>query len=148
MRPIHLIVGSQQGNTEALADDLAEHLTSLDFEITVHEQPEYDDIPQQNALWLVSTSTFGAGDYPDNIQPFIDTLSEKQPDLSTIQYAVIAVGDTSYDTFCLAGANIDQQLASLKAQKLAERLEICMVTGEDPYDLAIDWLTNWLIKQQ
>ena len=84
MTTFHLIVGSQQGNTEYIADELAEALNQLDYEALVHEQPEYEAIPQQDCWWIVCTSTFGAGDFPDNIQPFVTALTQNKPNLSAI----------------------------------------------------------------
>ena len=77
MTPFHLIVGSQQGATEYIADELAAELELLGFEATIHEQPQYEQIPQHHCHWLVCTSTFGACEFPDNIQNFVDNLNQK-----------------------------------------------------------------------
>ncbi|WP_186731589.1 flavodoxin domain-containing protein, partial [Vibrio cyclitrophicus] len=60
-------------------------------EITLHNQPDYDDIAQQG-FWLLVTSTHGAGEFPDNIKPFIDGLTQHSPDLSQVRFAVVALG--------------------------------------------------------
>ena len=38
------------------------------------------------------TSTHGAGDVPDNLQPFAKDLADQRPDLSALKYGVIALG--------------------------------------------------------
>lgn len=142
--PIHLIVGSEQGNTEYLANELSGLLSSYEHQVICHEQPLYDDIPRQDCIWIVITATFGAGEFPGNIQPFVDDLSKNKPDLSGVEYAVIAVGDKSYDTFCQSGQNIDALLAKLAAQKQYDRLEMCVNEHDDPLISAFDWIQNWL----
>ena len=142
--PIHIIVGSEQGNTEYLANELSDLLASYDHQVICHEQPEYDNIVQQDCIWLVVTATFGAGEYPANIQPFIDDLTTNKPDLSAIEYAVIAIGDKSYDTFCQSGKDVDALLTLLGAKKQYDRLEMCVNEHDDPLLSAFDWIQNWL----
>ena len=38
------------------------------FETKIHNQPELSEI-EASGTWLIITSTHGAGEYPDNIQP-------------------------------------------------------------------------------
>ena len=144
MTTFHLIVGSQQGNTEYIADELAEALNQLGHEALVHEQPEYEAIPQQDCWWIVCTSTFGAGDFPDNIQPFVTALTQNKPNLSAINYAVVAVGDSSYDTFCHSGIEINSVLADLGAKKQVDPLMIDILTDPNAEETAVNWLKNWL----
>ncbi|NQZ06436.1 MAG: FMN-binding protein MioC [Algicola sp.] len=139
-----IIVGSQMGAAEYVADELAEALQALGHQAVVHEHPQYDKIPQQDVYWLICTSTHGAGDLPDNIQPFIAALKESAPILADLKYGVIALGDRSYDTFCQAGHQIDQILTSLGAQRSAQLLEIDVKNAVSPEDQALEWLPTWL----
>ncbi|MBP8227422.1 MAG: flavodoxin domain-containing protein, partial [Pararheinheimera sp.] len=90
------------------------------------------------------TSTYGAGDLPDNIQPFVDQLAQDQTDLTTVSYAVITLGDSSYDTFCLAGKKISDLFASLGASLLLPGLDIDVLTAELPEDQALVWLPEFI----
>ena len=132
------------GASEYVADELAETLQTLGHEATVHEQPLYDKIPQQGVYWLICTSTHGAGDLPDNIQPFIAALKQNAPLLTDIDYGVIALGDRSYDTFCKAGHEIDQILTSFSAKRSGEMLKINVLDEAIPEDQALEWLPKWL----
>lgn len=144
MDPIHIIVGSQMGAAEAVADELAEELQTKGIEVTIHEAPNYDDIPQSNVTWLICTSTHGAGELPDNIRDFAAALNENKPDLCSIKYGVIGLGDKSYDTFCAAAHQFDQILCSLNAQSNGELLEINALDPDLPEDYALAWLPGWL----
>ncbi|MCV5372475.1 flavodoxin domain-containing protein, partial [Escherichia coli] len=75
---------------------LSDLLVEQGFETTIHNQPSLDEIDNQGT-WLVITSTHGAGEYPDNIQPFIAALQNTPPKMADVKFAVIAIGDSSRD---------------------------------------------------
>ena len=75
---IHIITGSTLGGAEYVGDHLSDLLNENGFETTIHNQPELSAIENQGT-WLVITSTHGAGEYPDNIQPFIAALQNTPP---------------------------------------------------------------------
>ena len=78
---------------------IAEKLDASGHTHTIHAEPNLDEIKTEST-WIVCTSTHGAGELPDNIQPFAKQL--EGADLSAVNAYVIGLGDTSYDTFCFA----------------------------------------------
>ena len=142
MNSVQIIVGSMLGGTEYVAEACQEALEAMNKEVTIHFQPELSKIIQQDQLWLVCTSTHGAGDYPDNIKPFIESLTNNSLDLSTTHLLTIGVGDSSYDTFCLAAKNINKLLLSKGCIEIAQPLFIDMQQDIDPEQLASEWITT------
>ena len=142
MSHITLITGSTLGGAEYVADHLSDLLEQAGHSTDIINQAELDQLSTDN-IWLVVCSTHGAGEFPDNFQPFVTQLSNQQPDLARLRYGVIGLGDSSYDTFCAAAKNIDQQLAKLGAIRLGERLEIDVSQDPVPEDPAEAWLENW-----
>lgn len=138
---IHIITGSTLGGAEYVGDHLNDLLEAQGHEIELHNQPEYNNIPQQGT-WLVVTSTHGAGDFPDNIQPLINALTQESPDLSALRYAVIALGDSSYDTFCCAGKSVHSQLKKLGAQPISDCFTIDVLETPVPEDAAEEWFND------
>ncbi|MGY5451399.1 FMN-binding protein MioC [Agarivorans sp. MS3-6] len=138
---IEIIVGSTLGSAEYVADELEAALNEQ-HQVKVHLNAEFEELNQQ-ALWLVCSSTHGAGDVPDNLQPFFQYLLDQQPDLSQLSYVVVAIGSSSYDTFCGGGKDLDQQLHKLGAKRLKERLEIDVDLEPVPEEPAIKWLDSW-----
>ncbi|EWS98663.1 MULTISPECIES: flavodoxin domain-containing protein [Pseudoalteromonas] len=145
MSSVNLIVGSQMGSAEYVAEQLSDALNSQGINTQLHDQPEFCEIDQQNTIWLICTSTYGAGDYPENLINFVDELSQVD-DLSHLKYTVIALGDTSYDTYNLAGRNIDTLLSQKGAIQLAPRLELNILDEALPEDTALAWLDSWIAK--
>jgi MioC protein len=142
MKSLHFIVGTMLGSSEYVADHL-ETLIPDTYDITQHLTPNLNDfdlsLPQ---TWIICTSTHGAGDFPDNIQEFVQQLSTISS-LSNISYTVCALGDTNYDTFCNAGRAIDKKLTDLGAKSLATIALIDVSLGEIPEDTAQLWFEIW-----
>ncbi|MDO6685834.1 MULTISPECIES: FMN-binding protein MioC [unclassified Agarivorans] len=138
---IEIIVGSTLGSAEYVADEL-EALLKDDHQVKIHLNAEFSEL-NPSAFWLICSSTHGAGDVPDNLQPFFQHLLEQQPDLSTVSYSVVAIGSSSYDTFCGAGKNLDQQMKKLGAKSLKPRLEIDVDLEPVPEEPAALWLKSW-----
>ncbi len=128
------------GGTEYVAEACQETLTQLGHEVTLHFSPKLEDIPHENQTWLICTSTHGAGDYPDNLVPFVDQLTASTIDLTTTNYAVIGVGDSSYDTFCFAAKRIDKLLESKGCKNKIPLKTFDMQEEIDPEDEAQTWL--------
>lgn len=139
MSQITLITGSTLGGAEYVADHLADLLVQDGHQTDIINHADLAALPL-DTIWLVVCSTHGAGEFPDNIQPFVQQLNEQQPDLSQLKYAVVGLGDSSYDTFCAAGKSLDQLLGSLGATKLVERLDIDVSQDPVPEDPAENWL--------
>lgn len=138
---IHIITGSTLGGAEYVGDHLSDLLIEQGFDTTIHNQPDLTEIPAQGT-WLVITSTHGAGDYPDNIQPFINALQSTPPRTDQLKYAVIAIGDSSYDTFCGAGLHAHALLSDIGATPLSDCLMIDILAQSVPEDAAEVWLTE------
>ena len=143
MQSVNIIVGSQMGSAEYVAEQLAEALEQQGIKLAPHEQPVFDDIDQQDTIWLLCTSTYGAGDYPDNLLPFIESVNQ-QVDLKELNYSVVGLGDTSYDTYNYAARNLDELLASKGATRVATRSELNILDEELPEDTALAWLPSWI----
>lgn len=143
---IEILVGSQMGAAEYTAEQVAETLVQAGFPVRLHLTPVLEQLTR-NSTWLVITSTYGAGDLPDNIQPFADQLAQDQTDLTTVSYAVITLGDSSYDTFCLAGVKLADLLMKNSAKNLGVSLNIDAQCAELPEDLALAWLPQFIDTQ-
>jgi MioC protein len=145
MSSVNIIVGSQMGSAEYVAEQLSEELNNQGIDAQLYDQPVFSNINKQNTIWLICTSTYGAGDYPENLIDFVNDLTQAD-DLFSLKYSVIALGDTSYDTYNLAGRNIDALLAEKGALRIAERLELNIIDEALPEETALAWLSSWIAK--
>ena len=72
MQPkICLITGSTLGSAEYVAEHLESVLQQRGFATELHHGPALDDVINEK-LWLVVTSTHGAGELPDNLKPLFE----------------------------------------------------------------------------
>src|SRR3546814_11152009 len=80
---------------------------------------------------VLVSSTYDDGNLPDNAQDLWDELESEAPDLAGMRYAVLSLGDSSYEFFCAAGKQFDEKLAELGAQRVLDRLD-CDLDYEAP----------------
>lgn len=144
MTDIAILVGTESGNAQMVADALQEVMEET-HAVTLHEEPDYDELDfSRRDVLIMSCSTHGDGELPDNIIPLCDALKEHKPDLSHIRYGIVALGDQTYhQTFCQAGKDIDALLASLGAVRVGERFEVDACTQPLPDEDARDWVREW-----
>ncbi|RUO35512.1 hypothetical protein CWE13_11320 [Aliidiomarina shirensis] len=143
----HILVGTTSGNTEYLADALNERLTALGHSATLHDQPTPKEVftnSDEPSYWLMCIATHGAGEYAESIVSFMEALATEKPDLQQVQAAIIAVGDSSYDTFCKAGDDAEALILELNARLIAPTLQIDMFNELDPEGSAVQWLDQWI----
>ncbi|MGV9803413.1 molybdopterin-dependent oxidoreductase [Mycobacterium sp. NPDC003449] len=120
---------SQTGTAEEYAATVAGRiagaaLVNMD-ELTLDELAAARDV-------LVVTSTFGDGGPPDNGADFWTRLTAADaPGLQGIRYAVLGIGDRSYDNFCGHAKSLDHRFADLGATKLLDRSE-CEAYDDEP----------------
>ncbi|BDX08704.1 FMN-binding protein MioC [Planctobacterium marinum] len=138
---IEIITGSMLGATEYVAEQVQTELHQAGFNAEVHFQPDITQI-RQSGIWVLCSSTHGAGDLPDNIQAFANALPDS--DLSQIQFIVIALGDSSYDTFCQAGKTLYELMCKSGAKPLSELFCIDVLQHPMPEEVAGEWLANQL----
>ena len=141
MATFDIIVGTVLGASEYVADALKEKLEAFNHQAKIHLEPDVAAMDAKH-IWLVCTSTHGAGDLPDNIQPFADDLASQS--LAGVRALVIGLGDSSYDTFCNGAIQMQQLLEEKGAQLLTEAKHIDVLTHPIPEDEAVAWLDDWL----
>jgi len=142
MASFQIIIGSMLGASEYVAEACQETLESLNHEVTLHFTPNLDEIPTQDQVWLICTSTHGAGDYPDNIQPFVDQVKDREIDLSTTHLLTIGLGDTNYDTFCHAAKNLNKLLISKGCKEITAPLLHDVQEDFDPEERSAQWISD------
>jgi len=87
---------------------------------------------------LVVTSTFGDGGPPDNGAQFWNRLNAADaPTLTGVRFAVLGIGDRTYDDFCGHARSMDTRLAALGATRLLERVD-CEAHDDEPMGRWVD----------
>lgn len=147
MAKVLIVCGTVTGNAEDVAVALKDWLVAKGCEVELPDMASYAHFEQPWDAALVCTATTGAGDLPDDLEHVALSLEHQPPRaLAGLPYGVIGLGDRSYqDTFCQAGATIDQLLESLGAQPVMARLELDM--SEQGFDglvpRSLEWIEDW-----
>jgi len=135
---IHILYGSQTGTAESVARDAVKAAKAHGLNPVIKSMDEVDaDALTKMEILLIVTSTYGEGEMPDNAQVLWSAVkADSMEKLENLQFAVLALGDTSYDLFCQAGIDWDNRLAELGATRLQTRVD-CDVEYEEP---AEEWM--------
>lgn len=129
---LNILVGTQTGNAEALAMDIAAAARTQGMQpvVTALDDVSMDSLGSMKRV-IVVTSTYGEGEMPDNAQLFWEALAaDSAPRLDEMNFAVLALGDTGYDGFCQAGKLIDTRFEQLGGRRMKARID-CDIDFED-----------------
>ncbi|WP_023639090.1 flavodoxin [Dickeya zeae] len=144
MAQVGIFVGTVYGNALLVAEEAEGILKAHGHEVKIFEDASVDDwLAYSQQTVLVVTSTTGQGDLPESILPLYEGLREKvgyQPDL---HYGLIALGDSSYDTFCGGGHQFDALLQEMGAKRVGELLEIDAAEHPEPEVVSCPWVESW-----
>ena len=132
-RSLAIFFGSQTGNAAGLAEKTAKLAVAYGLEPSVIDMDGYDQSKfASHKRILIITSTWGEGEMPDNAEELWNATSASNPSLSGIHYSVCAIGDSSYDEFCKAGADWDDKFAALGATRILA-MKMCDVDFDEPW---------------
>lgn len=125
-----IVYASMTGNTEEIADIVAEALENLTIEVEINEctQVEAEDFSDAD-ICIVATYTYGDGELPDEIVDFYEELQEI--DLTGKIYGVCGSGDTFYDEFCKSVNDFDTAFAKTGATKGADNVKVDLAAEEE-----------------
>lgn len=117
---------SQTGNAELLARQTSETLRVAGIANHLCDFDELDAAMLQGSeRILFLASTYGEGDAPDAAARFAQRLMTRSDlALDRLHYAVLALGDSAYASFCGFGRALDAWLAARGAQALFPRVEV------------------------
>ncbi|MGY1488165.1 diflavin oxidoreductase [Methylobacillus pratensis] len=114
--------GGETGNSKKIALQAEKKLSALGYRNKVLDLAEVT-LRQFAKLRMavIICSTHGDGDPPEPIAAFYHSLMSSRLPLDAMRYAVLALGDSSYEHFCVTGINIDEKLRQSGASSLLER---------------------------
>ena len=128
-----ILFGSESGNSEYLAVEAEKQAKSLGLSCSVKGMSEIiiGDLTDVKNV-LVYCSTWGEGDMPDNAVDLWDAANgDSPPSLEGCNFAICALGDTSYEFFCQSGKDWDDWFEKQGATRILDRVD-CDVEYEDP----------------
>lgn len=120
-----ILYGSQTGNSKSVAQEYKAKLDALNVPAKVVSMADYK-VKQLKAETHVAiiVSTHGIGEAPDDAVILHSFLSgKKAPKLNNLNFAVLGLGDTSYEFFCQTAKDFDKRLQDLGAKRITDRVD-------------------------
>ncbi|SDA11018.1 sulfite reductase (NADPH) flavoprotein alpha-component [Methylobacterium sp. UNC378MF] len=140
--PLTVIYASESGNSEALAGNVAKLARKQGFKPKVVDFADLDltTLPKAGKLIAIA-ATWGEGEPPARaVRAYGELMGESAPRLDGVEFAVLALGDTSYAEFCAIGKALDARFEALGGKRAAERADLDL-DFEKP---AADWIKGAL----
>jgi sulfite reductase (NADPH) flavoprotein alpha-component len=121
-----ILYGSQTGNAKAVANKIKAAAEQQGIAVKLTDIGSYKTTQLVKEKYLlIVTSTYGEGEPPESAVAFHKFLfSKKAPKLDGLQFAVLGLGDTSYEFFCKTAIDFDEQLAALGGKRLHARADL------------------------
>lgn len=140
-----LLYGSQTGQAKAIAEEIADTAPQFGLKADLHclSLTEKKFCIDQESCVVLVVSTTGDGEPPDTGLKFFRRISKRTLDLTflkNVRYALLALGDSNYSTFCQFGKQLEKVLKSLSAKPFYETGYADDATGIET--VADPWLAN------
>ena len=138
-RDLHILYGSQSGNSEGLAEKWQKESKKYGLNPTVHDMDGFD-INSMSGMSrvMIVCSTWGEGEMPDNAEELYEAAVGVGKILTNTHFSICALGDTGYDLFCQSGKDWDKTMEDMGGSRIHDRVD-CDVDFEDP---AEQWMNG------
>jgi sulfite reductase (NADPH) flavoprotein alpha-component len=149
MSLIRIAYATQTGNAESCGRYVLAEAEMRGLRSAATNLVDYacEQILRESTLLLIA-STWGDGEPPDDAMDFYEYLGKLpgQP-LLQLQFAVLALGDVSYENFCQCGKDFDRMLEEKGGTRMLPRVD-CDVDYETPLrGWTLDVLTALAAKE-
>ncbi|MFQ2191092.1 assimilatory sulfite reductase (NADPH) flavoprotein subunit [Aeromonas jandaei] len=117
-----ILYGSQTGNAKSVASAIKAQAEARGLPVTLASMADYKpkQLKKESHL-LVVVSTYGEGEPPESAVDLHDQLKKGRiGKLEGLKFAVLGLGDSSYEFFCQTGKDFDDFLAKAGAERIHE----------------------------
>lgn len=118
-----ILYGSQTGNAKGVAESIKSLALGKGLQVQLLSMSDFKpkQLKKETHL-IVVTSTLGEGEPPENAVDLLGQLKAgKLGKLDGLKFAVLGLGDSSYEFFCQAGKDFDAHLEKAGAERVAAR---------------------------
>ncbi|MGV6876650.1 assimilatory sulfite reductase (NADPH) flavoprotein subunit [Pseudochelatococcus sp. B33] len=140
-----ILYGSETGNSAALATSLAGQFEARGRAARLIDMADYKirELKDEQDLLIVA-STYGEGDPPQPAAGFFDFVEgRKAPKFTDLRFAVLALGDSTYEHFCEAGKRLDRRFEELGGVRVRPRVDCDVDYDEAAAAWSADIVALW-----
>lgn len=156
---IYVLYGSQAGNAQEIAKTIYSLLSDNGYPckyLSLNESIEKETFlfldNDCSSKLIIICSTTGNGDTPENATQFWRKIKNRnQPNnlFQKIHYAVLGLGDSNYNKFCLMGKQLDKRFNDLGGKRIIDLYCADEVNDfEETLDLFIKKILNYFCNKK
>jgi flavodoxin I len=143
MKKIIMVYASMSGNTEEIANIIAEGINEQEIDlqvkevmdVTASELEKYDGI-------ILGSYTWGDGELADEFLDFYDDMDSLN--LTGKKAAAFGSGDHAYEHFCAAVDILEEKLVQMGAELVQEGLKIEMSPSDKEKEVCREFGRNFI----
>lgn len=141
MSDVLVVFGTESGNAEMAADDIASALTvrGLIAAVKSMEEISANELSTIRQM-VVVTSTYGEGELPETTAPLFADLVNSKPDLSGLSFFAFGLGDSTYTNFNNAIDTVTAKLVELGASQVGETGRHDAASGKSVESVVKAWV--------
>lgn len=131
-RKLTILYGTETGNSAELARSLEAAAKAKGLDCSLSDMTDYKvrQLAGEEDV-LIIVSTYGEGDPPQPATGFFEFVEgRKAPKLEGKRFAVLALGDSTYEFYCEAGKRLDRRFEELGGERIAPRVD-CDIDYEE-----------------
>ncbi len=121
-----ILYGSQTGHARSVAEELNEAAREAGLATELVSMGKFKEKNLKKLRYVcITISTQGEGDPPDDAVALWEYLnSTKAPQLDDLQFALLGLGDSSYEFYGKTGKDFDRRLEELGGKRVLDRVDL------------------------
>jgi MioC protein len=139
MSELQILFGTESGNSEMVAEEVAEVLGAQGISTTVRDLSDVTVDSLGTAPFILVSSTYNEGDLPASAEPFYEALAAERPDLTGLRFAAFGLGDSTYEHYSKGVDTLRGLLLDLGARQVGDTGRHDASTGTSPVEPANEW---------
>lgn len=143
MEDIGIIYATLSGNSQAVATELGSYLEATYPKVSLFDiqDIEVDQLKEHDIVFF-ATSTWGEGDLNFMMEMFFSNIEESPSLFAGVTFALISLGDSSYEKFANVGDILEKRFTQMGAIVLGPIIKLDGYPNDEHFKDVNEWASK------